>query len=425
MEKVLTAVFCILTITEYVSIYKVVFGKSVQISRKKCIGVFASMLALLAACIIWQDWLFDFRRILLFLACVLVLFSLFPLSFGENLKLFFSSFAALLLVEGILDCMIILFFDLQDIIEMNAYVSGVLLLLWGYYFLRKRTCDFFSISARFKVVAAVMVYLLALMMNIAAWFLIESSFAYGAGMNFLGLFVLLGSIASGILLLALIYYFNGTKSYARQAEILERQNEQQREYFEQLLKKEQDTRQFRHDLAAELLELKSYSENGEYGKLNDYLAEMLGEISGISKRQYDVGNDIVNTIINYYFLPIRETCKVKVKGYMYEEQKISRRDLCIVVSNLVKNAVEAAEKVQNGQREIIFEVRQGEKTLNIHVENTMEGGVVFRNGLPVTTKTDKRNHGIGLWNVKTVVEKYMGRYNCIAKNCRYIVDVFI
>ena len=40
MEKVLTAVFCILTITEYVSIYKVVFGKSVQISRKKCIGVF-------------------------------------------------------------------------------------------------------------------------------------------------------------------------------------------------------------------------------------------------------------------------------------------------------------------------------------------------------------------------------------------------
>ena len=72
--------------TEYVSIYKVVFGKSVQISRKKCIGVFASMLA---ACIIWQDWLFDFRRILLFLACVLVLFSLFPLSFGENLKLFF------------------------------------------------------------------------------------------------------------------------------------------------------------------------------------------------------------------------------------------------------------------------------------------------------------------------------------------------
>jgi hypothetical protein len=425
MEKVWAAVFCILTITEYVSIYKVVFGKSVQISTKKCIGLSISIIALLGACIAWQGWLFDFRRILLFLACVFVLFSLFPLSFGENLKQFFSSFAALLLIEGILDCMILLFFDLEDIIEMNAYVLGVLLLLWGYYFLRKRACNFFVVSARFKVVAAVMVYLLALMMNIAGWFLIESSFAYGAGMKFFGVFIILGSIASCILLFALIYYFNGTRKYARQAEILERQNEQQREYFEQLLKKEQDTRQFRHDLVAELLELKSYSENGEYGKLDDYLTEMLGEISGISKRQYDVGNDIVNTIINFYFLPIRETCKVKVKGYMYEEQKISQRDLCIVVSNLVKNAVEATEKVQTGQGEIVFEVQQGEKALNIHVENTLEGEVVFRNGLPVSTKTDKRNHGIGLWNVKTVVEKYMGCYNCKAINCRYIVDVFI
>lgn len=425
MDKIWTAVFCILTIAEYVSIYKVVFGKSVQFSRMKGIGLFISMIALFGACIAWQGWLFDLRRILLYLACVLVLFLIFPLSFGENLKLFIASFAALLLVEGIVDCVIMVFFDLQELKEMNAYVLAVLLLLWGYYFFKKQRCNILGLSARLKIAAAVMVYLLALLMNVVGWYFIESSFAYGARMKYLGLFVVLGSIASCILLFALIYYFNGTKSYARQAEILERQNEQQREYFEQLLKKEQDTRQFRHDLVAELLELKNYSENGEFEKLDQYLAEMLGEISGISERQYDVGNDIVNTIINYYFLPIRETCKVKVKGYMYEEQKISQRDLCIVVSNLVKNAVEAVEKVLDEQREIVFEVQQGKKALNIHVENTVKGEVAFRNGFPVTTKTDKRNHGIGLWNVKTVVEKYMGCYNCKVENCRYIVDVFI
>lgn len=425
MDKIWTAVFCILTIAEYVSIYMVVFGKRVQISRKKLIWLFVSIIVLLGACIAWQEWLFDFRRILLLLVCVLVLFSLFPHSFGENIKLFFASFAAMLLVEGIVDCVIMVFLDLQEIKEMNAYVLGVLLLLWGYYLFRKRARNIYRVSARLKVVAAVMVYLLALMMNAAGWFLIESSFAYGSGVKYLGLFVILGSIASCILLFALIYYFNGTQSYARQAEMLERQNEQQREYFEQLLKKEQDTRQFRHDLIAELLELKSYSENGEYGKLDDYLAEMLGEISGISERQYDVGNDIVNTIINYYLLPIGETCKIKVKGYMYEEQKISQRDLCIIVSNLVKNAVEAAEKMQDYRGEIVFEVQQGKKALNLHVENTMEGEVVFRKGLPITTKADKRNHGIGLWNVKTVVEKYMGCYNCKAEDGRYIADIFI
>ena len=116
-----------------------------------------------------------------------------------------------------------------------------------------------------------------------------------------------------------------------QADMLEKQNEQQREYFAQLLKKEQDTRQFRHDLIAELLELKNYCEKEEYDRLDAYLAEMLGSISEISKRQYDVGNDIVNTIINYYFLPIQESCHVSVKGYMGEEQEVSQRDLCIIL----------------------------------------------------------------------------------------------
>ena len=209
------------------------------------------------------------------------------------------------------------------------------------------------------------------------------------------------------------------------AEVLERQNEQQREYFEQLLRKEQDTRQFRHDLIAELLELKNYFEKGEYIKLNDYLSEMLGEVSEISKRQYDVGNEIVNTIINYYFLPIRTTCNIKVKGYMWDEQEISQRDLCIIVSNLVKNATEAVEKMQNYEKEILFEVCQGEKSLNIHLENTMEGELTLKGGLPITTKSDKRNHGLGLLNVKSIVGKYEGSLSCNIENQRYTVDVFI
>ena len=92
--------------------------------------------------------------------------------------------------------------------------------------------------------------------------------------------------------------------------------------------------------------------------MNAYLSEMLGEISEISKRQYDVGNDIVNTIINYYFLPIRENCNIKVKGYMWEEQEVSQRDLCIIVSNLVKNATESVENMQNHEKEILFEVKE-------------------------------------------------------------------
>ncbi len=427
MDKIGMFSFCLLTIAEYICVYMAVFEKKVQVARKRRPGLLLCLLALCLACAGWQGWLFDFRRVLLYLACLLILFCLFPLSFGKNLQLFGAAFAALVLVEGIFACILKVFADLGETMEMNAYVLLVLLLLWGYDLIKPKRGrnGVLGVSVRFKVAASAMVYVLALLMNVIGWFFIESSYFYGAGAKIVGLFVILGSIASCILLFALIYYFNGTQSYARQAEILERQNEQQREYFTKLLQKEQDTRQFRHDLIAELLELKSYSENGEYAKLDGYLSEMLGEISGISERQYDVGNDIVNTIINYYFLPIRETCKVRVKGYMREEQEISQRDLCILVSNLVKNAVEAAEKVQGGPKEILFEVQQGQKTLNVHVENTMEGEVELRDGVLATTKPDKRNHGFGLWNIRNIVEKYQGCYNCMSQDGRYVADIYI
>ena len=419
------AVFCLLTIIEYASFYYIVFGRRVQLSGKRAAGFLAPALVLFLACLCWQEWVMDFRRILLFIACALAMFFLFELSFRENLKLFLLAFAVLVILEGIFDCVRRVFIELDVINGMNLYVAGILLILWGYYYLvgRKGSQNIFRLSARLKAVAAAMVYILALMMNIISWFLIELSF--GGPLKYLGLFVAAGSIASCILLFALFYYFNGTMNYSMQVQILERQNEQQRDYFVQLLKKEQDTRQFRHDLIAELLEMKNYAENGKYGKLNDYLAEMLGEISAISERQYDVGNDIVNTIINYYFLPIRESCKITVKGYMAEEQNVSQRDLCILVSNLVKNAVEAVEKVQESLREIHFEVQQGEKTLNVRIENTVEGEITMKNGSPATTKQDRRNHGLGLMNVKAIVEKYSGNYICKVEAGRYAADVFL
>lgn len=308
---------------------------------------------------------------------------------------------------------------------MISYLLCILILLWGYYILvgKRLKREVFRLPNQSKVIALLIPVVLVLMMNYMIYALTEFP---TDGPDKMGvLFVIAGSMAIVILLSALTYYFNVTQEYSMQAEILEEQNEQQREYFEELLKKEQDTRQFRHDLTAELLELENYCTKGEYDKLHIYLKEMLGSISEISKRQYDVGNDIVNTIINYYFLPIRDTSRILVKGYMQEEQAVSQRDLCILVSNLVKNAVEATAKIQEISREIIFEVQQGEKFLNIHLENSMEGQIKMKNGLPVTTKADKKNHGLGLINVMNIIKNNDGSCRCTIEHHRYIVDIFL
>ena len=425
MGYVWAAIFSALTLLEYFSFYYVIYGKRLQITKKRGIGLAAVLLLLALICLFWQEQMIDLQMCMVFLVSFFVMFCLFHVPFKENVRLWLAALMILVLIEGMADDFIRIFISVGELEATLIYLVCVLALLWTYHFLvgRKLDVNMFRLPKRINWIVGIMAMVLVLVMNFMSFLLFEHVERPLAKVGEVFLFV--GSTAICVLLFSLIYSFNVTQEYSMKAEVLERQNEQQREYFEQLLKKEQDTRQFRHDLIAELLELKNYSEKGEYIKLNAYLSEMLGEISEISKRQYDVGNDIVNTIINYYFLPIRENCNIKVKGYMWEEQEVSQRDLCIIVSNLVKNATEAVENMQNHEKKILFEVSQGEKFLNFHLENTMEGELTLKGGLPITTKPDKRNHGLGLLNVRNIVGRYKGSLSCNIENQQYSVDVFI
>ncbi len=46
--------------------------------------------------------------------------------------------------------------------------------------------------------------------------------------------------------------------------------------------------------------------------------------------------------------------------------------------------------------------------LTIAVENFFTGQISFEDGLPVTTKEDKDNHGYGTQSIRMLVEKYDG-----------------
>lgn len=238
-----------------------------------------------------------------------------------------------------------------------------------------------------------------------------------------GLVILGGSLIVTVLIV-MIYYFNRTKSLQLQKELLEIQNKQQREYFLQLLKKEEETKCFRHDIINDLLALQNYCEQQNYDKLESYLESTLGVISNISKSRYDVGNDIINMVLSYYLYSIEDSYDVEVDGYINESIPIDQRDLCTVSANLVKNAVEAVKKLEYGK--ITFDIAQGTQYLVIKVGNTFEGDLnLGKDGMPETTKKDKKNHGIGLQNVKQVVQKYEGKYSIDVKDGRYLVEIFL
>ncbi len=168
----------------------------------------------------------------------------------------------------------------------------------------------------------------------------------------------------------------------------------------------------------------NYYQQGKYDKLGGYLNSMLGTIRNISNYTYDVGNDIVNAVINYYLLPICSEYDVTVKGVIGEKINIEQRDLCIITANLIKNAVEAVQK--EGQGEIVLQVEKGKDTIAIIAQNSYKGRLrLDQEGNLITTKTDKKQHGYGLQSVRTIVKKYQGIYRAKLVEERYIVEVYL
>lgn len=238
--------------------------------------------------------------------------------------------------------------------------------------------------------------------------------------------IIFGVIGIFVILVMCIYYYKMAAVFRVQNEYTEKFNAQQKEYFDRLIEKEQDTRNFRHEISNHLISINGMADRKEYEALTAYVNELLQEMREIGMRQYDVGNHMINTLVNYYFYPIREVCDITVSGYVDEINAISGPDLCILVSNLVKNAIEAVERVSFQEKKIRFEVEQGKQYFHIYVENTMvqEKNEMF--GIrKATSKSDKRNHGIGLFNVRRVVEKYGGTFECRQRNGVCIAEIYI
>lgn len=83
-------------------------------------------------------------------------------------------------------------------------------------------------------------------------------------------------------------------------------------------------------------------------------------------------------------------------------------DICLILGNLLENAVEAAEKVE-GKKYIKIQMKYDKNNLLIFVMNNYKGQLlkIKDKGLR-STKSDAGNHGVGLQSVYRAVDKYHG-----------------
>lgn len=131
-------------------------------------------------------------------------------------------------------------------------------------------------------------------------------------------------------------------------------------------------------------------------------------------RQYDgfirTGNKDLDIVIAEKYLRCMDndillSCIIDGKRLDF----MSPGDVYSLFGNLLDNAIEYLETVDGTENRLIsVNVQARNKFVTIRVENYCPNEIEMVDGLPVTIKQDKENHGYGALSVKHVVEKYGG-----------------
>lgn len=196
--------------------------------------------------------------------------------------------------------------------------------------------------------------------------------------------------------------------------------DKQKEHYELLLNAENNTRKFRHDVSNHFSCVVGLLDEGKVDEAKNYLEEINGEISR-DRYKAKTGNTIVDIVIKDLFAGREDIC-LKVKGGMPSNISITQMDMCILFSNLLKNAIEAVDKSQD--KVIDLEINNINGGIFINISNCYSGDIHFKNGIPITTK-NKSHNGFGSQNIQNVVEKYDGTLKYKTENDKFIVEILL
>ncbi len=198
----------------------------------------------------------------------------------------------------------------------------------------------------------------------------------------------------------------------------------QKEYYELLLKKEEETRKFRHDIQNHMYCIQLLLEQKEEKKALEYIEEIQMHMTKIHTTVYQTGQDLIDGLLNFYLDKIQYPVKIEVKGKCAGKINLSDFEVCTIFSNLILNAVENINRQteEDAKRYFRCEVQEGKHFVKYIFENSF--CLDLKQG-EKTIKGDKKNHGYGLENVQKTLLDNHGEL-CIEKeeNCfRIIVSI--
>lgn len=181
----------------------------------------------------------------------------------------------------------------------------------------------------------------------------------------------------------------------------------QKQYYEDIFKSQQEIRKTRHDLKNVFIALLGELNAGNIETSREIIQKKLNDL----EQRVDIATDVDNMIDAIIYSKVLEAKKagvsLVVKKNIDRPILINNLDLAVLLANILDNAIEATVAVESDKVITLSLMTDSDNVIILSQNPTINSYV---DGKIKTTKKDKKHHGFGTLSINSIAEKYNGSF---------------
>lgn len=189
--------------------------------------------------------------------------------------------------------------------------------------------------------------------------------------------------------------------------LLQERTQNQMEMYQSMQKNYEQQKKYLHDYKNQLNCIQGMISARKYEETLEYISGLTGSLRK-NADYVNTNHAVVNVILNQKYQEALDhgiTMVMSVNDLSALSMK--EEDVVTLLVNLLDNAIEACGKLESN-KVIQFKMILEDGGLILAIRNPVDRPVQIRNNKVRTSKPDPANHGIGLLNVESVIQKNHG-----------------
>lgn len=211
-----------------------------------------------------------------------------------------------------------------------------------------------------------------------------------------------------------------SSNYKREKALLEQQTKLQFDYYSSLEKNQQTIRKINHDIKNHIQALSILAENKDTEGFEKYANEVISSCT-IERIEYCRNSTVNAAVWSKESLAKEKGIEFSAEINLPEKISVDSMDIVSVFTNLLDNAIEACDKIENGEKKISLNCICKKGVAVINCENSCADSEKSKK--LVSEKKNPLLHGLGTNIVRNIAQKYNGTYKTKAENNIFTASV--